>query len=73
MVLRRDENGTGRPLEELKPVPVGKQWFAWHCLAILPTAKQQAIGSSSKTNVSSALFGYLTYSQATSNRGPKER
>jgi hypothetical protein len=46
MLLRRDVNGTGTPLEELKPVPDGNKWFAWHCWAIIPTAKQQAIGSS---------------------------
>jgi hypothetical protein len=29
----------------LRPVPVRNDLFAWHCLAIIPTAKQQSIGS----------------------------
>jgi hypothetical protein len=30
----------------IRPVPIRTYLFAWHCLAIIPTAKHQAIGSS---------------------------
>jgi hypothetical protein len=42
-----------------------KDLFAWRCLAIIPTTKQQAIGSSLNNIVCLALFGCHTNSQAT--------